>query len=83
MEPGIEPNPLIQLIPMLTMQVIFAGAAWWISPKMGKNRWLWGGLFLIPLFGMVFALVFQFIVLGSILDRLNLLAARKEESAAK
>lgn len=82
MEPSAGPDPIIQLMPLLIMQIVFAGMAWWISPKMGKNRWLWGGLFLIPAFGMIFTLVFQFIVLGSILDRLNVLTARETHGAA-
>ncbi len=74
MDQAVEPNIFIQLAPMILLQLIFAAAAWWIAPKMGKNRWLLAALCAIPLLGMFVGMLLPLIALGSVLDKLNKLS---------
>lgn len=74
MDQAVEPNVFIQLAPMILLQLIFAVAAWWIAPKMGKNRWLFAALFAIPVVGMFLGMLLPLIALGSVLDKLNKLS---------
>lgn len=74
MDQAVAPSPFGQLLPMILIQLIFVAAAWWIAPKMGKNRWLLAALCAIPLFGMFVGMLLPLIALGSVLDKLNKLS---------
>ena len=75
MDQAAEPNVLVSLAPMIFMQLIFVGTAWWLAPKMGKTRWLLAALCAIPILGMLIGMLLPLISLGSVLDKLNKLLA--------
>jgi hypothetical protein len=64
---------LLSLLPILIFSVPYALAAFWISPKMGANRWVWLVLVLVPVVNWVAGPVFLVLIAGAILDRLNAL----------
>ena len=74
MDQTVEPNILLELAPMMFLQLIFAIAAWWIAPKMGKNRWLLAAICAVPLLGVFVGMLLPLIALGSVLDKLNKLS---------
>lgn len=80
MDQAAEPNALVSLAPMIFMQLIFAGAAWWIAPKMGRNRWLLAAVCAIPFLGMIVGMLLPLIAIGSTLDKLNTLLAGEKTS---
>lgn len=62
---------LVSLVPMYIATLPFAFGAFYLSPKIGANRWLWLALCLIPAFNIYTICAFLFRAWGGMLDRLN------------
>jgi hypothetical protein len=73
---------LFSLLPLLFLSIPYEVAAFWLSPKMGANRWLWLILIMIPLVNIIAGPIFLVLIIGSILDKLNELSGTKERKQA-
>lgn len=78
MEPTYDQNTylLMQILPLLIWQFIFAVIVFVVARKRGVNPWIWTIATLIPGIGMVIYLVFSLLTWLSILDRLNALEGK-------
>jgi hypothetical protein len=73
---------LFSLVPLLLISIPYAVSAFWLSPKMGANRWLWLVLLMIPLINIIAGPIFLVLIVGAILDKLNELSGKKEPNRA-
>ena len=68
---------IASFVPLLLLTSLpFAIGAFYLAPKMGRNRWIWGILFLLPTLNFVVIYIFLFLVAGAVLDRLNAIGDR-------
>lgn len=68
---------IIQLLPLLTIQVVYAVVVFLMAQKRRVNAWLWAIGTVAPVLGMFVALVFFVLTMLSVLDRLNALESRE------
>lgn len=67
---------ILQLIPLLTIQVVYAIIVFVTARKRPVNPWPWTIGTLVPGVGMIVAAVFWLVTLFSVLDRLKALESR-------
>jgi hypothetical protein len=67
---------LVSLLPMIILTTPLAFGVLYIAPKVGANRWLWFVICLVPIVNFFALYVFMFLVLGRMLDRINLIGDR-------
>jgi uncharacterized membrane protein len=68
---------IASFVPLLLLTSLpLAIGAFYLAPKMGRNRWIWGILFLLPILNFVVIYIFLFLVAGAMLDRLNAIGDR-------
>ena len=70
----------VAFIPIIIFGILYAIAAYWLSPKIGARRWLWTVLMLIPVVNMISMMVFFVLILGNVLDKINAMSAKLEKS---
>ena len=68
---------IVSFVPFLILTSLpFAIGAFYLAPKMGRNPWLWAIVLFIPIVNLVVIYIFFFLVLGAMLDRLNVMTDR-------
>ena len=73
---------LIQMLPLfLFTSLPLAIGAFYLAPKLGRNRWLWSFFLLIPGVNIFLGYIFFFLAFGTILDRLNAITERMKSAA--
>jgi hypothetical protein len=72
---------IIQLLPLMIIQTVYAIITFVMARKQGKNPWAWTIFTLVPGIGMFVFLIFFLLTLLSMLDRLN--ALEKETLASR
>lgn len=63
----------------LALAIPFAIGAWLVAGRMGRNRWVWAILAVVPFVNVFFYIYAFFAVLLYVLDRLNQMAPRPPE----
>ena len=77
---GMQPSVadlIVSFVPFLILTSLpFAIGAFYLAPKMGRNPWLWAILLFIPIVNLIVIYIFFFLVMGAMLDRLNVITDR-------
>jgi hypothetical protein len=68
---------LMQFIPLMIIQLVYALVVFLMARKRGVNAWVWTIGSLVPVIGMFVSLVFFILTMLSILDRLNALETKQ------
>jgi len=72
----------VSFLPFLLLTSLpFAIGAFYLAPKMGRNRWLWAIVLFLPIVNLIVVYIFFFLVLGAMLDRLNAILDRTKNVA--
>ena len=66
-------DTVIQFIPIMFLQLIYAAIVFVVARKRHVNPWIWTVASLVPVFGLLVSGVFMLFSFLSILDRLNVL----------
>jgi hypothetical protein len=66
-------DAVIQFIPIMTLQLIYAAVVFVLARKRGLNPWFWPIGSLVPGFGLIVAGIFMLLSFLSVFDRLNAL----------
>ena len=61
---------MVQFVPLIVLQLMYAIPAWFLAPRLDGNRYLWVVLALIPVFGFFFGLYMFYRIAAVVLDRL-------------
>lgn len=67
---------VLQFVPLILFQLMYAIPAWFLAPRLNANRYLWVVLALIPVFGIFFGLYMFYRIAAVVLDRLSDIQSR-------
>lgn len=68
---------VMQLLPLMIFQIIYAIVAFQICRKQNWNAWLWTIAMLVPVIGMIVFIVIFLTTMLKTLDRLNVLEGKQ------
>jgi hypothetical protein len=66
-------SALIQLAPLMVLEVVYAAVVYVVARKRNVNPWAWTIGTLVPGLGLFVSAIFFLVTLLSVLDRLNVL----------
>ncbi len=60
-----------QILILFLWSIPFSVVAYQVAPIAGLNKWFWSLVFLIPLFGWIFPLLFVIKLLAKIIEKIK------------